>query len=151
MGIVLFGVRLRKEVSGAGQDRGRTLGREILSCGRLAVKEDFDSLWHKLSEEVMSGMKEWRLQHPKATLSEIEDALDERLSRMRARMLEDLALASVAVNVSEGEVRCSECGTRLESRGRKTRKLKTHHDQQIRLRRAYGVCPDCGASFFPPR
>ncbi len=45
------------------------------------MRNDFDSLWHKLSEEVMSGMKEWRLRHPKATLSEIEDALDERLSR----------------------------------------------------------------------
>jgi hypothetical protein len=51
------------------------------------MRNDFDRLWHKLSEEVMSGMKEWRLRHPKATLSEIEDALDERLSKMRARML----------------------------------------------------------------
>ena len=32
-------------------------------------------------EEVMSGMKEWRLQHPKATLTEIEITLDERLGR----------------------------------------------------------------------
>lgn len=117
----------------------------------MAVRNDFDSLWHKLSEEVMSGMKEWRLRHPKATLSEIEDALDERLSKMRAGMLEDLALASAAANVNEGEVQCSECGSRLESRGKKVRKIKTHHNQEIRLSRAYGVCPKCGASFFPPR
>ena len=118
---------------------------------RLAVREDLDSLWHRLSEEVMSGIKEWRLRHPKATLSEIEDALDQRLSKMRARMLEDLALASAAANVNESEVQCAECGSRLESRGKKARKLKTHHNQEIRLSRAYGVCPKCGASFFPPR
>lgn len=117
----------------------------------MGVKKDFDSLWHKLSEEVMSGMREWRLRHPKATLSEIEDALDERLSKMRARMLEDLALASAAANVDEGEVQCPECGSRLESRGKKARKIKTHHNQEIRLSRAYGVCPKCGAGFFPPR
>jgi len=39
-------------------------------------------------------MKEWRVQHPRATLSEMEVALDESLNRMRARMLEDMALAS---------------------------------------------------------
>ena len=55
-------------------------------------------------------MKEWRLQHPTATLSEIEDALDERLSGMRARMLEDLALASAARNLSQGQVGCSNWG-----------------------------------------
>jgi hypothetical protein len=115
------------------------------------VREDFESLWHKLSEEVMSGMKEWRLQHPTATLSEIEEALDERLSGMRARMLEDLALASARRNITEGEVECVECGGKVESRGKRVRKLKTHHNKEITLSRAYGVCPGCGASFFPPR
>jgi len=52
--------------------------------------EDLDTHWHELAGEVMTGMKEWRLQHPKATFREIEAALDERLARLRARMLEDL-------------------------------------------------------------
>ena len=52
--------------------------------------EDLDARWHELAEDVMTGMKEWRLQHPKATFREIEAALDERLARLRARMLEDL-------------------------------------------------------------
>ena len=56
--------------------------------------DDLDARWHALSEEVISGMKEWRIQHPKATFQEIERALDERLARMRARMLEDAALVS---------------------------------------------------------
>ena len=40
-----------------------------------------------LSDEILSGMHEWRLQHPNATLTEIEQALDERWYRLRARML----------------------------------------------------------------
>jgi hypothetical protein len=35
------------------------------------MRTDFDQRWRELSEEVLTGMKEWRLQHPWATLSEI--------------------------------------------------------------------------------
>ena len=52
------------------------------------MRKDFDQQWRTLNEEVITGMKEWRLQHPRATLTEIEAALDERLARLRARMLE---------------------------------------------------------------
>ena len=62
------------------------------------MRKDFDQDWRGLSEEVITGMKEWRLQHPRATLTEIETALDERLARLRARMLEDAALASAAAD-----------------------------------------------------
>jgi len=51
--------------------------------------EDLDARWPALSDEVMTGMKDWRVQHPKATFREIEAALDERLARLRVRMLED--------------------------------------------------------------
>jgi RNA polymerase-binding transcription factor DksA len=150
MALVVLGVSFREKEF---QERGRTEqdpGTRKCPVGEMAVKEDFDSHWHKLSEEVMSGMKEWRIQHPKATLSEMEDALDERLGKMRARMLEDLAMASAAVNLNASEAKCSECGSRLESRGKKARKVRTHHNQEIGLSRGYGVCPQCGASFFPP-
>jgi hypothetical protein len=35
---------------------------------------DLDTRWRQLSEEVITGMKEWRLQHPRATFREIEAA-----------------------------------------------------------------------------
>ena len=47
------------------------------------MRTDFDAQWDELAEEVLSGMKAWRLQHPKATLRQIEAALDERLGKMR--------------------------------------------------------------------
>jgi YgiT-type zinc finger domain-containing protein len=118
------------------------------------MNTDFDAKWDELAEEVMSGMKEWRLQHPRATLSEIERALDERLAKMRARMLQDAALASSVANIqsaAESErPRCPECGAVLEGRGRGVRQLTTHHEQSLVLERSYGVCPQCGAGFFPP-
>ena len=63
------------------------------------MNTDFDVQWHELAEEVLSGMKEWRLQPPKAKLREIEAALDERLGKMCARMLQDAALASAAADI----------------------------------------------------
>src|SRR5258708_5746010 len=53
-----------------------------------------DGTWETLSADILSGMRDWRLQHPKATLREIEQALDERFYRLRTRMLQDLALQS---------------------------------------------------------
>jgi hypothetical protein len=51
-----------------------------------------------LTQDVMTEMRDWRAKHPKATLREMEQELDTRLNRMRARMLEDMALASAAAD-----------------------------------------------------
>jgi hypothetical protein len=118
------------------------------------MNQDFDAKWDELAEEVLSRMKEWRLQHRKATLHEIEQALDERLAKMRVRMLQDAALASAAadLNAAQGAERpvCPTCGMRLEGRGSEIRRLTTQHNQTLELVRSYGVCPSCGAGFFPP-
>ena len=118
------------------------------------MRSDFDSQWEELSQSVLTGMKQWRLEHPKATLSEMEQALDERLGRLRARMLEDLALASPAAHLNSAADQpravCPGCGSVLESRGAKLRQLRTHHDQPLSLWRSYGVCPTCQVGFFPP-
>ena len=61
-----------------------------------AEREACEREWAALSEEVLSGMADWRAQHPRATLSEIERELDARLANMRARMLERVAQQSAA-------------------------------------------------------
>jgi hypothetical protein len=111
--------------------------------------------WHRMTEEIMAGMREWRLAHPKATLREIEDELDTRWARVRARMLEDMALASAAANwaaLPEGQQPlCPDCAQPLHLRGTDTRTLQTHGGQSVTLQRSYGICPACGAGLFPPR
>ncbi len=111
--------------------------------------------WHQLTQEVTTGMREWRLQHPKATLREIETALDARLHRLRARMLEDLALqraVSAWQDSPAGQQPTGpDCGTLLQDRGTQPRTLQTHGGQDVTLERSYGVCPACGAGVFPPR
>jgi hypothetical protein len=63
------------------------------------LDEEFEGRWHQEAEAVISGMRGWRLQHPEATFREIEAAVDEKLSGMRARLLADLALASRAADL----------------------------------------------------
>src|SRR5947209_4081864 len=118
-------------------------------------RDSFDGRWWPLAQAVLTGMKQWRLQHPTAPFTEIEAALDERMGQLRARMLEDVALASTAATWSQesGLARpaCPACGTPLQSRGQATRHLQTQAGQEVVLRRSYGTCPACGTGLFPPR
>ncbi|MFQ5861425.1 MAG: hypothetical protein ACE5IG_07765 [Dehalococcoidia bacterium] len=117
-------------------------------------KKELEDSWEELAEEVLLGIKEWRLQHPKATLKEIEEAVDASLAKARARLLQDVALASEATKVSsdleDERLRCGRCDHRLESRGQGTRSVTTYYDQRINLKRSYMVCPACGTGVFPP-
>jgi predicted RNA-binding Zn-ribbon protein involved in translation (DUF1610 family) len=116
--------------------------------------DEVEARWRELSEEVITGMAEWRVQHPRATLREIEAALDERLASVRARMLQDTALASAAADLSvvpaEERPCCPDCGHALEARGQEERTLRTTYDRAVTLRRSYARCPACGAGVFPP-
>jgi predicted RNA-binding Zn-ribbon protein involved in translation (DUF1610 family) len=118
-------------------------------------RDPLDHRWWALAHEVFTGMKEWRLQHPTATFSQLEAALDERLGHLRARMLEDVATASDVTTFSaeSATVRppCPSCGMPLHGRGQATRHLQTDAGQEIALTRSYGTCPACGVGLFPPR
>ncbi len=110
--------------------------------------------WGPLSDEVISEMSEWRRLHPRATLTEIETALDACLHRLRAQMLSDLAqsspLADLAALPPAERPHCPSCGVPLQARGRKTRHLQTTGGQDLPIERSHATCPACGAGLFPP-
>lgn len=92
---------------------------------------------------MLTGMKEWREQHPHATLRKIEEAMEERLVRLRAGMVEELVQMSPQAEgnqtAPESHPTCERCGAVLVSRGK-----------QIEIERSYGTCPQCGQGLFPP-
>lgn len=110
--------------------------------------------WDALAEEVFTGFREWRVQHPRATFTEIEQALDARWARARARILADAALASAARDLGRvpdpERPGCPDCGGRLVLAGAEERTLTTTYEQPIRLRRSATVCTACGRRVFPP-
>jgi DNA-directed RNA polymerase subunit RPC12/RpoP len=110
--------------------------------------------WQKRSQEISSQVAQWRVDHPTATLAEIEQAVDEQMTSLRAQMIQEAAQASSA---SEGRTpaeeprTCPECGGRMQARGRHQRHLQTQGGREVILNRRYLNCPQCGYSFFPPR
>lgn len=116
--------------------------------------EGVEGRWSEDAAAVWAGMADWRAAHPRATLSEIEEALDARLNQLRARVLADLALASTAADVQaatrEERPRCERCGTVLQARGQSERGVVTQGGAEVRLRRSYATCPRCGDGTFPP-
>ena len=110
--------------------------------------------WSRDAASVWTGMADWRAAHPKATFSEIEAALDERLNQVRARVLADLAMASTAADLQAARVeerpRCTQCGTTLQAQGQSDRGVVTQGGAEVTLRRSYATCPQCGERSFPP-
>jgi hypothetical protein len=80
--------------------------------------------------------------------------VDERLAELRARMLQDVALASQATDVTQSREQdrpvCPPCGTAVEPRGPRERQVTTHQGKPLRLQRSYVRCPSCQFGFFPP-
>lgn len=117
--------------------------------------EQLELRWRELSAEVARRMAAWRAQHPRATFQEIETEMDRELGALRARMLEDAAMASQVADLRAKPPEqcpcCPTCGTRLQYRTQEKRTLQTQQDQSLTLERSYAVCPQCGQAFFPPR
>ncbi|OLC61388.1 MAG: hypothetical protein AUH89_02705 [Ktedonobacter sp. 13_1_40CM_4_52_4] len=44
--------------------------------GKKQMLAEFEKRGAKLAQEVLSGMRDWRVQHAKATFAEIEEELD---------------------------------------------------------------------------
>jgi hypothetical protein len=87
-------------------------------------------------------------------LTEIENTIDAELAKMRAQMIEDLALASEVADLKDVPVeerpQCRACGAPLSANGKQKRQLVTEHEQTVNLSRSQGVCPQCGMNSFPP-
>ena len=115
---------------------------------------DVAARWRELREEIMAGIEAWRLPHPQATVQELEAAVEARLAELRARMLQDVALASQAADVRHacGPDRplCPHCGSPVEPRGPRARQVTTHQGKTLRLRRSSVRCPTCQVGCFPP-
>ncbi len=54
------------------------------------MQEDKKAQGEQLAREVLSAMKEWPSQHPQATFAEREEAREEQVAKLRARMLEEV-------------------------------------------------------------
>jgi len=84
--------------------------------------------WQAASEAVARELVAWREAHPRANLTQIEDAVFEAMQRLQARALQQVVLASAVADVAAQPVAerptCPTCGGRLEPRGRPRRTIR---------------------------
>jgi uncharacterized protein with PIN domain len=52
--------------------------------------------------------------------------------------------------VTNQEIRCERCDTRMSRRGKRSKRVVTTRGE-VELERPYYVCPNCGVGRFPPR
>ena len=109
----------------------------------------------ELFDAIITGMKEWRASHPRATMREIEIEARERVSRLEAHVIEESALLGQANEWAgkqpEERPRWVTCGEALVARGKQKRRRQATRGRAVQVERTYGTCPKCGAGFFPPR
>ena len=99
-----------------------------------------NELAHKLSQ--------WHRTNPKATLTEIEEAVEAELATLRRQLVEKLAQEKP--NVEQQVPDCPHCGQKMVKNGQRKRKLKSKEGQTIQLKRQQWRCLSCGATLFPP-
>ena len=111
--------------------------------------------WQAIYEEVEETVKGWRKTRPKATFTEIENKVDKEMARVRAQMIQDMALESASADFRGKEAKerpkCPGCGAAVQANGEKSRRLVTDYEQSVDLQRSQARCPECGATYFPPR
>jgi ribosomal protein S27AE len=106
--------------------------------------------WDKIATKIFREVAEWNRAHPEAKFVEIEEAIDQKLARLRSQILKDSSEGK-AVNSEQNRLKCGECGVKLHKRGKQKRRVLTEQGENLELEREYLVCPNCGVGLFPPR
>lgn len=107
--------------------------------------------WDLAGRAVAQEVAAWRRAHPRATLTEIELAVEAAVGRLQGRLVEDLANGAGADRAAERPT-CGGCGQPMVRRGRHKRAvLLARRATPLPLDREYWSCSSCGASLFPPR
>ena len=110
--------------------------------------------WTNLFQQASDQVNSWRQKHPRASFTEIEKTVDGELAKVRATMIQELALESDLTDFKqlrpEKRPPCPSCGRPLASNGKQKRKLMTTYEQEVELTRSKGYCHHCRVSYFPP-
>jgi hypothetical protein len=80
------------------------------------MKSEENQQWEEMGAEILSGMKEWASQHPKATFAEIERETMRRMAQLQARIMEKITqkMADEQEKETEAGLSCAECGGEMQ-------------------------------------
>ncbi len=114
------------------------------------MKESKEAGQKDINADMIEGLNQWREKHPRATMREIEEEIDRRMTEMRVRLIADTVMKSTSTgNEKEKKEICPKCGGEVKKKGKKKRKLETTGGHEIEFEREYVTCQRCGHGFFP--
>jgi transposase-like protein len=99
-------------------------------------------------DELSQKMSQWQKANPHATLTEIEEAVEAELAKLRKQLVEEMVREKEAASHEVPD--CPQCGERMVKNGWRQRKLKGKEGQTIEIARQQWRCLSCGATLFPP-
>lgn len=95
---------------------------------------------------VRARVRQWRQDHPQATLREIEEEVDRHLATWRTQLVTEAAhQGPEAIRPT-----CPQCASPMQQVGKRERTVITAQDERLTLRGPGYRCPACGAGLFPP-
>ena len=97
-------------------------------------------------DQAQRELAAWHSTHPRATLAELEVAVEEQIERLRAHLLD----ARTEAGFHEERPLCPQCGSTMVPRTQSSRQLILRGDHSLDLERSYVVCRRCGEGLFPP-
>lgn len=100
-----------------------------------------------MEDAVSRKLMQWRREHPRATLTEIEEAVEAELAQLRQELVAEMVQET---DVDQSVPPCPQCGQAMVKNGRRQRKLKGKEGETIHLDRQQWRCLTCGATLFPP-
>jgi len=103
----------------------------------------------RIIDKTAKQIREWQEANPKATLTEMERAIDEELEKLRSQII--TGLVRERESQEEGKPACPNCGRNMGKNGKRKRQLKTKGGETIEFERQQLRCSDCGMTLFPPR
>jgi hypothetical protein len=115
----------------------------------VGMKEN-EQTWQERFAETEAKIRGWQAAKGAASLTEIEEAVDKELGRLRQQLIGELAEGVEGVEEAAGEHLCPVCQTGMQGNGKKKRQLRTKDDGVIELNREQRRCPSCGMTLFPP-
>lgn len=110
-------------------------------------REEAKAKFIRGAEEMFEEMWAWGEEHPQATFDDITEKMAQARRELMGEMLGDFVLQHGDGRYEEAN--CSQCGQEMKSNGRRTRTV-IDAEGEVKVKRAYRRCPDCGQGIFPP-
>jgi DNA-directed RNA polymerase subunit RPC12/RpoP len=111
-------------------------------------QERKETVLHEV-EEVVDQLFTWEKDHPRPTLSEIEQVVLQLRQKLGQRMAE-IVLEAQEGNRPVPGPSCAQCGQEMRYKGQKEKTIESLVGS-LDLERGYYTCPGCGERIFPPR